>query len=99
MKIKYTAHVKYSNGRTSDFDGFGYTSFTDEATMDAWANEQLRDDPGAVVTVYRAFTAEIYRTYQASYGIKLETAPATITTEEEDATEEVQEAEGGCNNE
>lgn len=66
MKIKYTAHVKYSNGRTSNFDGFGYKSFTSEAAVDAWANEQLRNDPGAVVTAYKAFTAEIYRTYQAA---------------------------------
>ena len=65
MKIKYTAHVKHSNGRTSDFNGFGHKPFTSEVAVDAWANEQLRNDPAAVVTVWKAFTAEIYRTYTA----------------------------------
>lgn len=64
MEIKYTARVEYSNGRTSSFDGFGYKSFASESAVDTWANEQLQNDPGAIVTVWKAFTAEIHRIYQ-----------------------------------
>ena len=64
MEIKYTARAEYSNGRVSDFDGYGCCSFISEAAADTWATEQIQSDPGAVVTVWKAFTAEIHRIYK-----------------------------------
>lgn len=64
MEIKYTAHAEYSSGRTSDFNGYGCISFTSEAAADAWATEQIQNDPGAVVTVWKAYTADIHRIYK-----------------------------------
>ena len=58
--IKFSANVTHSNGRISDC-----RSFTGEADMDTWATEQLRNDPGAVVMVWKAYSSEVYRIYQA----------------------------------
>ena len=64
MEIKYTARAEYSNSRANDFNGYGCRSFTSEAAADAWATEQIQSDPGAVVTVWKALTAEIHRIYK-----------------------------------
>lgn len=58
--IKFSANVTHSDGRTSNC-----RSFTSEADMDAWATEQLTNDPGAVVMVWKAYSSEVYRIYQA----------------------------------
>lgn len=63
--IKFTARARYSNGSWSENSGFGCRSFTSEAEADAWAAEQLRNDPGAVVIVWKAFSADIHRIYEA----------------------------------
>ena len=51
--IKFTARARYSNGSWSENSGFGCRSFTSEAAADAWAAEQLRNDPGALVIVWK----------------------------------------------
>ena len=62
--IKFTARVEYSNGRsTSDSNGFVCQSFADEAAADAWAKDLLCKDPGAIVTVWKAFTADVHCVY------------------------------------
>lgn len=58
-------HGRLGNGSWSENSGFGCRSFTSEAAADAWAAEQLRNDPGAVVIVWKAFSADIHRIYEA----------------------------------
>mgnify|MGYP003291885653 CR=1 FL=1 len=62
MEIKYTARAEYSSGHA--ISGYGCVSFTSEAAATAWAAEQIQSDPGAVVTVWKAYTADIHRIYK-----------------------------------
>lgn len=58
MEIKFTARTEYSTGVMGDC-----ISFPGEAAMDAWANGQLRQNPGATVIVWYAYSAEVFRIY------------------------------------
>jgi len=58
MEIKFTARTEYPNGRMSVC-----ASFSSEAAVDAWSNDQLRQNPGATVVVWYAYSAEVFRTY------------------------------------
>lgn len=64
MDIKFTARAEYSDRRTSNINGYGCISFTSEAAADVWAAEQIQSDPGAVVTVWKAYTTDIHRIYK-----------------------------------
>jgi len=64
MEVKYTARAEYSNGHASYLNGYGCISFASEAEADAWATEQIQKDPGATVTVWKAYTADIHRIYK-----------------------------------
>ena len=58
MEIKFTARTEYPTGSMGDC-----VSFPSEAAVDAWANSQLRQNPGATVIVRYAYSAEVFRTY------------------------------------
>lgn len=60
MEIKFTAHAEYSNGSMSDCKSFG-----SEKAVEDWAAAQIAKDAGAVVTVWKAFNADVHRIYQA----------------------------------
>lgn len=58
MEIKFTAHTEHANRHIDDC-----VSFTSEAAVDAWAKDQLRQNPGATIIVWYAYSAEVFRTY------------------------------------
>ncbi len=60
MEIKFTAHAKYSDGSMSDC-----RFFKSEKAVEKWAIDQIAKDAGAVVTVWKAFSADIHCIYQA----------------------------------
>ena len=63
MEIKFSAHAKYSDGSMSDC-----RSFKSEKAVEKWAIAQIAKDAGAVITVWKAFSADIHCIYQVRPG-------------------------------
>ena len=58
--IMFTARAEYTNGSVS-----ACVSFKSTQAPVAWATAELGKDPGAVVTAWKAFTAEVFCIYRA----------------------------------
>ena len=58
--IMFTARAEYTNGRVS-----ACVSFKSTEAIEAWAAAELGKDPGAVVTAWKAFTADVSCIYRA----------------------------------
>ena len=58
--IMFTARAEYTNGSVS-----ACVSFKSTEAIEAWAAAELGKDPGAVVTAWKAFTADVSCIYRA----------------------------------